>query len=296
MFNIFPASSSFVCQSPTVKVNSTVIAAKSTLINLQQVHLPQKNEKCLSLGCKINIIFPGRKVPILSNFIPESDIIILLRKGDCSQVRMGRNDNCWCGSGKKYKKCHEAFDEKIASYRRQGHIVPSRKIIKTPRQVEEIRESAKINIAVLDAVAEHIREGMTTEDIDRLVYDKTKALGAMPAQLGYEGFPKSVCTSINEEVCHGIPSKDRILKNGDIINVDASTILNGYFSDSSRMFCIGDVDGEKEKLVRVVRECVELGLEEVKPWGFLGDMGQAVHEHALKNGYSIVKKTALGSI
>ena len=205
-------------------------------------------------------------------------------------MRLGRNDDCWCGSGKKYKKCHEAFDERIALYKRQGHIVPPRKIIKTPKQIEGIRESAKINVAVLDTVAEHIREGMTTEEIDQLVYKKTVEMGATPAQLGYEGFPKSVCTSVNEEVCHGIPSKDRILKSGDIVNVDASTIRNGYFSDSSRMFCIGDVDEDKKRLVRVVRECVELGLKEVKPWGFLGDMGQAVHDHALKNGYSVVRE------
>ncbi|HBG77098.1 MAG TPA: methionine aminopeptidase, partial [Clostridiales bacterium] len=108
---------------------------------------------------------------------------------------------------KKYKQCHEAFDEKIASYRRKGHIVPPRKIIKIPEQISKIRESAKINVAVLDAVAEQIQEGMSTEDIDRIVYQKTIDLGGTPAQLGYEGFPKSVCTSINEEVCHGIPSK-----------------------------------------------------------------------------------------
>jgi methionyl aminopeptidase len=205
-------------------------------------------------------------------------------------MRLGRNDSCWCGSGKKYKQCHEAFDEKIASYRRKGHIVPPRKIIKIPEQISKIRESAKINVAVLDAVAEQIQEGMSTEDIDRIVYQKTIDLGGTPAQLGYEGFPKSVCTSINEEVCHGIPSKNRLLKSGDIINVDASTILDGYFSDSSRMFCIGNVEEDRKKLVRVTKECVERGLKEVKPWGFLGDMGQAVHEHAVENGYSVVKE------
>jgi methionyl aminopeptidase len=206
------------------------------------------------------------------------------------ELKMGRNDLCWCGSGLKYKKCHETFDERIDSYRNQGCIVPPRKIIKTPEQIEGIRESAKINVAVLDYAAENIREDMSTEDINQLVHSKTIELGGIPAQLGYQGFPKSVCTSINEEVCHGIPSKKRILKNGDIINVDASTIHNGYFSDSSRMFCIGEVDWDRQRLVRVVKECTELGLKEVKPWGFLGDMGQAVHEHVLKNGYSVVEE------
>ncbi|MDD3746597.1 MAG: methionyl aminopeptidase [Anaerostipes sp.] len=203
--------------------------------------------------------------------------------------KIGRNDPCWCKSGKKYKNCHMAFDEKIHSYEREGHIVPSREIIKTPEQIEGIRESGKINIAVLDYVAEHIKEGMSTEEINTLVYDKTKELGGIPAPLNYEGFPKSVCTSINEQVCHGIPADDIILQDGDIINVDVSTIYNGYFSDSSRMFLIGDVSEEAKKLVQVTKECVELGLEQVKPWGFMGDMAQAVHDHATENGYTVVR-------
>lgn len=205
-------------------------------------------------------------------------------------VKIGRNDPCWCGSGKKYKKCHEQFDEKISFIKSEGHIVPDRSIIKKPEQIAGIKESCKINIAVLDYVAENIREGMTTQDIDDLVSSKTAELGGIPAPLNYEGYPKSVCTSINEIVCHGIPSDKVVLKNGDIINVDVSTIYNGYFSDSSRMFCIGNVSEEKKKLVDVVKECVEKGLEQVKPWGFLGDMGQAVHEHAVKNGYSVVRE------
>ena len=204
--------------------------------------------------------------------------------------KLGRNDPCWCGSGKKYKKCHEEFDEKIAYIRSQGHEVPDHSIIKTPAQIEKIRESAKVNIAVLDYVAENIRVGMTTQDIDDLVAQKTKEFGAVAATLNYEGYPKSVCTSINEVVCHGIPSDKVILKDGDIINVDCSTILDGYFSDSSRMFCMGNVSEEKRRLVEVTKECVEKGLEMVKPWSFLGDMGQAVNEHAMKNGYSVVRE------
>ena len=204
--------------------------------------------------------------------------------------KLGRNEPCWCGSGKKYKKCHEEFDEKISFIKSQGHEVPDHSIIKTPQQIEAIKESCKINIAVLDYVAENIRAGMTTQEIDDLVASKTAELGGIPAPLNYEGYPKSVCTSINEVVCHGIPSDKVILKDGDIVNVDCSTIYKGYFSDSSRMFCIGEVSPEKKKLVDVVKECVEIGLEKVKPWGFLGDMGQAVHEHAVKNGYSVVRE------
>lgn len=172
----------------------------------------------------------------------------------------------------------------------KGHKIPSHDMIKTPEQIEAIRESCKINIAVLDYVAEHIREGITTEEIDQWVYNETTKRGGIPAPLGYDGYPKSVCTSINEQVCHGIPSDKVVLKSGDIINVDVSTIYHGYFSDSSRMFCIGDVSPEKKKLVDVVKECVELGLKEVKPWGFLGDMSQAVYDHAKANGYSVVRE------
>ncbi|WP_066714484.1 methionyl aminopeptidase [Clostridium sp. Marseille-P299] len=206
------------------------------------------------------------------------------------QVKLGRNDLCWCGSGKKYKVCHAAFDDKIADYRRQGYMVPTHDIIKTKEQIDGIRKSGKVNIAVLDYVAEHIKAGMSTEEIDQLVYNKTKELGGIPAPLGFEGFPKSVCTSINSQVCHGIPSEDDILKDGDIVNIDVSTIVDGYYSDSSRMFCIGNVSEEKRKLVEVTKECIALGLEQVKPWNFLGDMGQAIHDHAKKNGYTIVKE------
>ena len=205
-------------------------------------------------------------------------------------VKIGRNAPCWCGSGRKYKTCHQSFDEKIEKYREAGCIVPTHDLIKTPKDIEGIRESAKINVAVLDYVAEHIKAGMSTEEIDRMVYEKTTAMGGIPAPLNYQGFPKSVCTSINEEVCHGIPSEDIILKDGDIINVDVSTILDGYFSDSSRMFCIGQVSPEKEKLVRVTKECIELGLEQVKPWTPIGNMGSAVHKHAVENGYTVVRE------
>ena len=204
-------------------------------------------------------------------------------------VKIGRNDPCWCGSGKKYKLCHEGFDARIKRYAMLGHKVPDHKMIKTPEQIEGIRESAKINIAVLDYVAENICIGMPTEEIDRMVYEKTTEMGGIPAPLNYEGYTKSVCTSINEVVCHGIPSPNEILKEGDIVNVDCSTIYNGYFSDSSRMFMMGEVDENKKKLVRVTKECVELGLEQVKPWTFLGDMADVINTHAKKNGFQVVR-------
>lgn len=205
-------------------------------------------------------------------------------------MKLGRNDLCWCGSGKKYKKCHSDFDSRLEMYRCQGASVPTRKIIKNQEQIQGIRESGKINIAILDYISENIREGITTEQIDRWVYEQTLGYGAIPAPLNYEGFPKSVCTSVNDQVCHGIPSDKIILREGDIINVDVSTIYHGYFSDSSRMFCIGTVSPEKRRLVEIARESLSVGLKEVKPWGFLGDMGQAIHDFARENGYSVVRE------
>ena len=163
-------------------------------------------------------------------------------------------------------------------------------MIKTPEQVQKIKESARINVAVLDYIAEQIRPGISTEQINQWVEEKTREMGGIPAPLGFEGYPKSVCTSVNDQVCHGIPSEDVILQEGDIVNVDVSTIYDGYFSDSSRMFCIGTVSPEREKLVRVVKESVELGLKEVKPWGFMGDMAQAVQQHVEANGYHVVRE------
>ncbi|MBQ9673602.1 MAG: methionyl aminopeptidase [Ruminococcus sp.] len=204
--------------------------------------------------------------------------------------KIGRNEPCWCGSGKKYKSCHRDFDDKISFIEAEGHIVPGHKIIKTPQQIEKIKESCKINVAVLDYIEQNIHEGMTTAEINKIVYEMTTDMGGIPAPLNYEGYPYSVCTSLNNQVCHGFPSDKVVLKSGDIVNVDCSSILNGYFSDSSRMFCIGEVSPEKKKLVDVTRECVYLGLEQVKPWGFLGDMAEAVHTHVLNNGYSVVRE------
>ena len=202
---------------------------------------------------------------------------------------MKRNELCWCGSGKKYKKCHLAIEERIAYHEEKGEIVPTRDILKTIPQIEGIKKSARLNTAVLDHVAEHIHAGMSTEEIDRLVYDFTVSHGGIPAPLHYQGFPKSVCTSINNEVCHGIPDESIILEEGDIINVDVSTILDGYFSDSSRMFMIGNVSERARKLVEVTKECVELGLAQAKPWNHLGDIADAINTYAKANGYSVVE-------
>lgn len=182
------------------------------------------------------------------------------------------------------------LEKRVMSFESQGCLVPDRKLIKTAEQIEGIRRSGVVNTGVLDLVAQEIHPGMTTLEIDKLVYDYTVAHGAIPAPLNYEGFPKSVCTSINEVVCHGIPSEFDVLEEGDIVNVDVSTILDGYYSDASRMFVIGGkTTPEKQKLVDVARECLEIGMEAAKPYGFVGDIGHAIAQHAHKNGFSVVR-------
>ncbi len=178
---------------------------------------------------------------------------------------------------------------RVMAAEESGAEVPPRKLIKTEEQIEGIRLSGIVNTGVLDEVASKIHAGMSTEEIDRIVYEYTVGHGAIPAPLNYEGFPKSVCTSINEVVCHGIPNKFDILKEGDIINVDVSTILNGYFSDASRMFVIGKTTPEKQRLVDCARECLEVGMEAAKPYGFLSDIGYAITKHAHKAGFSVVR-------
>lgn len=206
-----------------------------------------------------------------------------------SSIDTGRNELCWCGSGRKYKQCHGGVEERLMQFKRRGCQVPTRRLLKTAEQIEGIRESSRINIAVLDFITGKIAEGITTGEIDRLVYEKTTAMGGIPAPLDYEGFPKSVCTSINEEVCHGIPSDDIVLKSGDIVNVDCSTIHNGYFSDSSRMFLLGAVDDERRRLVATAKQSIAEGLKEVRPWVCLGNIGAAINSYVRKQGFRVVR-------
>lgn len=179
---------------------------------------------------------------------------------------------------------------KIKEYRAKGYKIPPLRIIRSEEQIAGIRESAKINTALLDYISENIREGITTQDVDDMVYEFTRSHGAIPAPLHYEGYPKSCCVSRNEIVCHGIPNKNEFLRNGDIVNVDVSTIYNRYFSDASRMFMIGEVNEECKRLVKVTKECLEIGIATAKPWARMGDVGAAIQEHAEKNGYSVVRE------
>jgi methionyl aminopeptidase len=171
----------------------------------------------------------------------------------------------------------------------KGALVPTRDLIKTPEQIEGIRRASAVNTGVLDAVGEAIHAGMSTLEIDKICRDYCEKHGATPACLNYEGFPMSVCTSINEVVCHGIPKAEDVLEEGDIINVDFTTILDGYYADASRMFIIGETTPEKEQLVKVTKECLEIGMEAAKPWHGVNEIGRAIEKHAKKYHYGVVR-------
>jgi methionyl aminopeptidase len=161
-------------------------------------------------------------------------------------------------------------------------------IIKTDEQVDGIRRSCRLAVQALDFVTERIGEGVTTESINGWVDGFIRDHGATPAPLNYFGYPKSVCTSINNVILHGIPD-DIALKDGDIVNVDVTTILDGYYGDCSRMFCIGTVPKDAQRLVDVTKEALELGIKQVKPGNTIGHIGQAIQRHARKHGYSVVR-------
>lgn len=201
-----------------------------------------------------------------------------------------RNDKCWCGSGKKYKTCHLRTDEHFLSeYQKNSYPIPRRDLILSDKQIRGIEKSSKLTKEILDEAEKIIREGVSTEEINLIVHKLTIDAGAIPAPLNYNGFPKSCCTSINNIICHGIPSKNDILKDGDILNLDITTILNGYYSDMSRMYTIGNVSKEANELVIVTKKCLEAGIEAVKPYEPVGNIGNAINKVADEYGYSVVR-------
>lgn len=202
----------------------------------------------------------------------------------------GRNDPCWCGSGKKYKKCHLGQDRAAAGRGRAEAKAKAKAPIrlKSPEQIEGIRRAGRLTREILDLVGERIGPGVTTDEVDRWIAEATAARGAIAASLGYRGFPKSSCTSVNEVVCHGIPGS-RVLVAGDIVNVDVTTILDGYFGDASNMYLIGEVSASARRLVEVTRECLDLGVVQVRPGAHAGDLGAAIQRHAEAAGFSVVR-------
>ncbi|MBO5101389.1 MAG: type I methionyl aminopeptidase, partial [Clostridia bacterium] len=185
----------------------------------------------------------------------------------------------------------ESFSEYRERLRAFGVKMPTEKMIKTPKEIEGCREAGRINSLVLDRVEREISVGMSTADIDAIVVSELRSLGATSATLGYEGFPASVCTSLNSVICHGIPSRSEIIREGDIINVDCTSVYGGYFGDASRMFSFGKISDSARRLIDVTREAVEMCVEAIKPYETrLGDIGHIINSHAKKNGFSVVRE------
>lgn len=203
--------------------------------------------------------------------------------------KLSRNDPCWCGSGEKYKKCHMEQDLRLMDMKRKGYVVPSRKLIKTEKQIDGIKKSSQLTCQILDMLEERVRAGTKTIEIDSWVHEATVKAGAYPAPLNYKGYPKSTCTSINNVICHGIPD-NTVLEEGDIVNIDVTCILDGYYGDASRMYMIGEVSEEAHKLVEVARECLKLGIEQVKPFNRTGDIGYTIEQYAKFHGFSTVQE------
>lgn len=156
--------------------------------------------------------------------------------------------------------------------------------------VNGMKASCILARQTLEMVDERLKAGVTTEDINRWVHEFTLDNGAIPATLNYHGYPKSCCTSLNEVVCHGIPSAGAVVKEGDLLNVDVTCILDGYFGDTNRTFLIGDVSAEAKKITAIAKHCLDLGIEAVKPYGHIGDIGQAIQTYAHEQGCGVVEQ------
>lgn len=216
------------------------------------------------------------------------------------------NDPCWCGSGKKYKRCHNASAERVRagmlSPRREvpGHIVrpdyadsgePRRwdePRVKSPDVIERMRRACRMAAEILQLAGDEVAPGVTSDAIDQFVHQATVERGAYPSPLNYRGFPKSVCTSVNEVICHGIPD-DRLLRDGDIVNIDVTVFLDGVHGDTNATFRVGQVDPETQRLVRVTHECLDLGIAAVAPGAPFSHIGKAIEAHATTNGFDVVR-------
>ena len=206
------------------------------------------------------------------------------------RVKIHRNDPCPCGSGLKYKKCclhKESLQPKNSNKNLYLHKHGIR--IKDSRDIQGIKKAGRLALATLDLVESSIQSGMTTDDINTIVHEYTLKHGATPAPLGYRGFPKSVCVSVNEVICHGIPG-DRILADGDIVNVDVTPILDGYYADVNKTFFVGTPDSKAQKIVDVARECLKRGMMMVHPGNRIGDIGFAIQSYAEGQGCSVVRE------
>jgi len=163
--------------------------------------------------------------------------------------------------------------------------------IKTPEQIEQMRVAGRLAAEVLEVVVPHVKPGVTTEELDDVCREHIlKVQKAVPANVGYKGFPKTICTSVNHVICHGIPSHSKILKDGDIVNIDVTVIKDGWHGDSSRMYYVGKPDVRAQRLCTVTFEAMMLGIEQVQPGASLGDIGFAIQRHVEANGFSVVRE------
>lgn len=201
-----------------------------------------------------------------------------------------RNDPCWCGSGKKWKKCHypdlSTSNPLSKEYLRRYGIV-----LKTPEQIAKIRRACRVTAQILDALCLAAKKGVTTNELDLLSRRLHQEAGAIPADLGYGDppYPKTICTSLNEVICHGIPD-DRPLQEGDIMNIDVSSIVDDHFGDCSRMVCIGKIAEEKQRVVTVSHECLERAMAVCKPGVPIWHIGKAIEEYAATQKCSVVNQ------
>jgi methionyl aminopeptidase len=202
-------------------------------------------------------------------------------------VKIGPNTLCPCGSGKKYKNCCRNKKIEISikeEYKRKYDIY-----LKDPHQVQGIKKCGDLLMSILNQVEKMIKPGLATEEINTFVHEETIKAVAIPAPLNYRGFPKSVCVSVNEVICHGIPG-NRILKDGDIVNVDITPILDGYYADASKTFFVGTPTKAGQKIVNVAAESLKRGIETIAPGATLGDIGYAIQSYAEGQGCSVVRE------
>lgn len=206
-----------------------------------------------------------------------------------NDIKIGRNDPCPCGSGRKYKKC--CLNKKgIDLGKMRERLANKFKIqLKTEDDVKGIRKAGQLTIEALDLAEAHLKPGIKTNDIDALVHDFIIKHNAIPAPLNYKGFPKSVCVSINDVICHGIPGK-QIIKEGDIVNIDITPILDGYYADASKTFIVGKHSSDAKRIVSIARECLKRGISMVKPGNTVGDIGWVIQTFAEGEGCSVVRE------
>jgi methionyl aminopeptidase len=201
----------------------------------------------------------------------------------------GRNDPCPCGSGKKYKNCCLIKKEAAGIDFKRLYLQKYRIRLKNKDEIEGIAQAGRLAVETLDLVESKLGIGISTEEINTIVHEFTIARGAVPAPLNYRGFPKSVCVSVNDVICHGIPGPYK-LKDGDIVNVDVTSILNGYYGDTSKTYYVGTPDRDAVKIVKVAAESLVRGVSKVKPGNTLGDIGYAIQNYAEGQGCSVVRE------